>query len=87
MRFGVDVIMGGDVFGAIPPIMLFHTMPEKPMKAMAKRPAVIRAMGVPFIPAGMDVRASCSRIPAKIVRASPYPIAVEAAKTMDSSRL
>ena len=67
--------------------MLFHTMPEKPMKAMAKRPAVIRAMGVPFIPAGMDVRASCSRMPAKIVRASPYPIAVEAAKTMDSSRL
>lgn len=57
------------------------------MNAMASNPAVIRAMGVPFMPWGMEDSSSCSRIPAKMVNANPKPKAVEAAKTTDSSKL
>ena len=64
-----------------------YTIPENPIKAMASRPAVINAIGEPFIPLGMATSSRCSRIPAKIVRANPKPIAVEAANTKDSSQL
>ena len=65
----------------------YYTIPENPINAMASNPAVTSAMGVPFIPWGMDDSSSCSRIPAKIVRANPKPRAVEAAKTTDSNKL
>ena len=55
------------------------TMPLKPMKAIARIPAEMRAMGMPFIEAGSSVRESCSRIPAKTTRASVKPIAMEIA--------
>ena len=55
------------------------TMPLKPMKAIARMPAEMRAMGMPFIEAGSSVRESCSRIPAKTTRASVKPIAMEIA--------
>ena len=54
-------------------------MPLKPMKAMARMPAEMRAMGMPFIEEGSSVRASCSRIPAKTTRASVKPMAMEMA--------
>ena len=54
-------------------------MPLKPMKAIARIPAEMRAMGMPFIEAGSSVRESCSRIPAKTTRASVKPIAMEIA--------
>ena len=62
-------------------------MPEKPMKAMASRPAVRSAMGMPFIAAGTFRRESCSRMPAKMMSESAKPMAVEKAKTMDCGRL
>jgi len=52
------------------------TMPLKPMKAIARIPAEMRAMGMPFIEAGSSVRESCSRMPAKTTRASGKPIGV-----------
>ena len=55
------------------------TMPLKPMKAIARIPAEMRAMGMPFIEAGSSVRESCSRMPAKTTRASVKPIAMEIA--------
>ena len=55
------------------------TMPLKPMKAIARMPAEMRAMGMPFIEAGSSVRESCSRMPAKTTRASVKPIAMEIA--------
>ena len=45
------------------------TTPEKPINAIAKRPAVIRAIGVPFIPFGIFTKLICSRKPAKRVSA------------------
>lgn len=57
------------------------------MKAMASRPAVRSAMGIPFIAAGTFRRESCSRIPAKMMSESAKPMAVEKAKTMDCGRL
>ena len=57
------------------------------MNAKANNPAVTRAIGVPFMPLGIEESSNCSRIPAKMVKASPKPIAVEAAKTTDSSKL
>jgi len=51
-------------------------MPEKPIKAIAKRPAVSSAMGMPFMAAGTFRRESCSRMPAKMMSASAKPMAV-----------
>ena len=39
------------------------------------------------MPSGTCVMASCSRIPAKIIKASANPIAVEIAYTTDSNKL
>ena len=64
-----------------------HTMPENPIKAIASRPAVSSAIGMPFIAAGTFRRESCSRMPAKMTSESAKPIAVEKAKTMDCGRL
>ena len=50
--------------------------PLNPMKAMANRPAVTRAMLIPCMPFGTDTRLSCSRMPAKMTRAKPKPKAV-----------
>ena len=49
-----------------------------PMKAMARIPAVTSAMGTPFIPLGVPVSSSCSRMPAKITNAKVNPTAMEA---------
>ena len=54
---------------------------------MANSPAVTKAIGEPCIPLGMETNSRCSRIPAKMVRASPKPRAVDPAKTTDSSKL
>jgi len=57
------------------------------MKAIANRPAVIRAIGVPFMPSGTFVIANCSLTPAKIIKANANPIAIENAYTTDSNKL
>ena len=49
------------------------------MKAIANKPAVIKAIGVPFIPEGTCVIANCSRIPAKTINANAKPIPMEIA--------
>ena len=54
------------------------TRPLKPMKAMARMPAVTSAMGTPFMPLGVPVRSICSRRPAKITSAMAKPTAIEA---------
>ena len=38
-----------------------YTTPENPMNAIASRPAVIKAIGVPCIPFGTFTRLICSR--------------------------
>ena len=63
-----------------------YTTPENPMNAIASRPAVIKAIGVPCIPFGTFTRLICSRSPAKSTSASPKPIAVENAYTTPVSR-
>lgn len=60
-------------------VSYIFTMPLKPMKAIARMPAEMRAMGMPFIEVGSSVRESCSRMPAKTTRASVKPIAMEIA--------
>lgn len=50
-----------------------YTMPEKPMNAKASMAAVTRAIGIPFIPLGTLASESCSRSPAKMMRANPKP--------------
>ncbi len=54
-----------------------YTSPEKPMKAMARIPAVISAMGTPLKAAGTSSKSRRSRRPAKRTSASPKPMAVE----------
>ncbi len=54
-----------------------YTSPEKPMKAMARIPAVIKAMGVPRNATGTSSISSRSRIPAKSTSAKAKPRAVE----------
>ena len=54
-------------------------MPENPMNAIASKPAVIKAIGVPFMPSGICVMANCSRIPANITNAKAKPNAVDIA--------
>ena len=63
------------------------TIPAKPIKAMARSPAVIRAVGIPSIFLGSFTMLSCSRMPAKRMIASPKPMAVDMAKTTLSTRL
>ena len=75
------VVNGGvDLF-----FILFHcvfygrgTRLLKPMKAMARIPAVTSAMGTPFMPLGVPVSSSCSRMPAKMTSARVKPTAMEA---------
>jgi hypothetical protein len=59
-------------------IVIYFTMPVKPIKARARIPAMTSEMGTPFIPLGTSTISSCSLIPARIISASPKPIAVEA---------
>ena len=61
------------------PHFYIFTMPLKPMKAIARMPAEMSAMGMPFIEAGSSVRESCSRIPAKTTSAKVKPKAMEMA--------
>ena len=53
-----------------------YTKLEKPMKAMARMPAVMSAMGTPFIPLGISTSSSCSRRPAKMTMATVKPMAM-----------
>ena len=50
--------------------------PEKPMNAMANKPAVTKAIAIPSIPFGMFTKLNCSRIPANNTIAKAKPIAV-----------
>lgn len=54
-------------------------IPANPINAIASRPAVINAIGTPFIAFGTFESASCSRIPAKIINAKVNPNAVDTA--------
>ena len=67
-------------------VVRIYTTPENPINAIASNPAVIKAIGVPFIPSGIFTRLICSRSPAKSTRARPKPIAVENAYTTPVSR-
>ena len=55
------------------------------MKAIARRPAVSRAIGVPCIAFGTLLSANCSRIPAKSTSANAKPRAVAKAKSVPES--
>ena len=66
--------------------LVFYTTPEKPMNAIASKPAVIKAIGVPCIPFGIFTRVICSRNPANNTSARPKPRAVENAYTTPVSR-
>ena len=57
------------------------------MNAIASKPAVIKAMGVPFNASGTRVSANCSRMVAKIINAIEYPMAVDMANTIDCIKL
>lgn len=56
-----------------------YTSPEKPMKAMARIPAVISAIGTPLNALGTSSNSSLSRMPAKSTsaRANPSAVATE----------
>lgn len=56
-----------------------YTSPAKPMKAMAKMPAVTSATGTPRMACGTSFSSSRSRMPAKTVSARAKPNAVETA--------
>ena len=56
------------------------------MNAKARMPAVIRAMGVPFIPLGGSIKSMCSRTPAKMMRAASARES-ESKKGMDDSQV
>ena len=60
-------------------VLYIFTIPLKPMKAMARMPAEMRAMGMPRILSGSSVRLSCSRMPAKTTSAKVKPKAMEMA--------
>ena len=49
----------------------YFTIPLKPMKARAKIPTLMMAMGTPLKALGTSFRARCSRMPAKITIARP----------------
>lgn len=54
-----------------------YTRPEKPMKAMARIPAVMSAMGTPRNDLGTSSKSRRSRIPAKRISARAKPRAVD----------
>ena len=56
-----------------------YTSPENPMKAMARIPAVISAIGTPLKALGTSSNSSLSRMPAKSTsaRANPSAVATE----------
>ena len=62
-------------------IVSYFTMPEKPIKAKANMPAIIKAIGDPAKAAGTLRVSKASRIPAKIIKARPNPIAEANEKT------
>ena len=49
----------------------YLTMPLKPMKARARIPTLMMAMGTPLKALGTLFRARCSRMPAKMTMARP----------------
>ena len=49
------------------------------VNAIARMLAVMRAMGRPRMPLGISTSSKCSRMPAKMVRAKPKPMAMEPA--------
>jgi len=49
----------------------YLTMPLKPMKARARMPTLMMAMGTPLKALGTSLRARCSRMPAKMTMARP----------------
>ena len=55
------------------------TKPAKPMKAIARIPAVTNAIGIPFTPFGTSTSSRCSLKPAKITiaRVNPSDIPIE----------
>ena len=57
------------------------------MNAIAKRPAVTRAIAMPCIPFGILTMDNCSRIPANTIIAKPNPNAVENAYTTPVNKL
>lgn len=61
------------------PMQDYYTNPAKPMKAMAKMPAVTSATGTPRMACGTSFSSSRSRMPAKTVSARAKPSAVETA--------
>lgn len=66
---------------------LSYTRPEKPINAIAKIPAVIKAIGIPLNVFGRSVSSSFSLNPANNTNAKVNPIAVATAKTMLSAKL
>ena len=54
-----------------------YTTPENPINAIANRPAVIKAIGVPSIPLGIRIKLICSLKPANKTNARPNPKAVQ----------
>lgn len=66
---------------------MFYTSPENPMKAIARIPAVTRAIGMPLNALGTLFSESCSRRPAKRTIARPKPSDVAKAYTVASPRL
>ena len=66
---------------------IFYTTPENPINAIASKPAVIKAIGVPFMPSGIFTKLICSRKPANRTSANPKPNAVEKAYTTPVNRL
>ena len=69
-----------------PPLQegFFYAIPENPINARAKRPAVTKAIGIPFIPLGISASSICSLNPAKVAKANPKPMALAPANTTDS---
>ena len=65
----------------------YRTSPENPIKAIAKMPAVISAMGTPFMALGTFSNSRRSRKPANNTKANVNPMATETAYTTASPRL
>ena len=68
-------------------LLFYFTIPVNPINAMARMPAITSEIETPFIPFGISTNSNCSLIPARITRARPKPIAVDAPKTTPSIRL
>jgi len=70
-----------------PPAKNYFTIPENPVNAMARMPAVIRPMAAPRMGRGISVTSNRSRMPAKMINATPKPTALANEKMMDCSKL